>query len=593
MVRNAAFFTPFRGWRHLDGVPYSEWPPRISGVSSTGGATLVMENLVCKGFWRCVDTTSEFSDHLTLAGSLFVDNYHGMNVHWRSTGTTHGLWLTKSVFFSNVLGAEVECWRSGCQVDQCLFLQNDIGIAGFLGRVHYNDMIFYKNDVAFSRFWDRNTLGNATFLENRIGIKIDRESYGALNRINFLGVGNEYHIHYTGTPLLDFSVSLTFWNTTSVNEIEKNIYDARDGSGEGLVRILAAESMPQTPFRHGLYQADSGAGQCEQSWFNTKLPVPALIKLDQFGFFDPGRSLNSGQVLRDALLKGYEPPSGMSLTSCMQDFSDLFDAVSQFQTVGTSTSPLPSTTASLAVSTTASTTRLEMRSESLETNRNANFEFSHWYSSVNVRNCRICMHVFAHHQVKMLISLHESSDQMFVCCHRTTQWNRSPKRCKKQPAPKDIELDDQRQGPDVIVISRRSTNCSTITFASNFRNTSRESSQTSPPNSPTSTQSSSCQNGGQVSLEVFLTCKQICSCSSWIEHEFITSCLSHAIIFPQNRAPTAHFWLPFGATLFGPRTLLAKMLPPLLQLRTRTEWIALWAGGALSLLRLPIPLCVA
>ena len=352
MVRNAAFFTPFRGWRHLDGVPYSEWPPRISGVSSTGGATLVMENLVCKGFWRCVDTTSEFSDHLTLAGSLFVDNYHGMNVHWRSTGTTHGLWLTKSVFFSNVLGAEVECWRSGCQVDQCLFLQNDIGIAGFLGSVHYNDMIFYKNDVAFSRFWDRNTLGNATFLENRIGIKIDRESHGALNRINFLGVGNEYHIHYTGTPLLDFSVSLTFWNTTSVNEIEKNIYDARDGSGEGLVRILAAESMPQTPFRHGLYQADSGAGQCEQSWFNTNWSSLISAGTGSFSFFDPGRSLNSGQVLRDALLKGYAPPSGMSLSSCMQDFSDLLDAVSQFQTVGTSTSPLPSTTSSTTTTTT-------------------------------------------------------------------------------------------------------------------------------------------------------------------------------------------------------------------------------------------------
>ena len=53
MVRNAAFFTPFRGWRHLDGVPYSERPPDITGVKSSGGASLVMENVVCKGLKRC------------------------------------------------------------------------------------------------------------------------------------------------------------------------------------------------------------------------------------------------------------------------------------------------------------------------------------------------------------------------------------------------------------------------------------------------------------------------------------------------------------------------------------------------------------
>ena len=66
MVRNAAFFTPFRGWRHLDGVPYSERPPYITGVRSSGGASLVMENVVCKGLGTCVDVTVWTGDHVTI-----------------------------------------------------------------------------------------------------------------------------------------------------------------------------------------------------------------------------------------------------------------------------------------------------------------------------------------------------------------------------------------------------------------------------------------------------------------------------------------------------------------------------------------------
>ena len=292
VVRNAAFYTPFRGWRHLDGVSYSERPPNITGVKSSGGATIVVDNLVCKGLWRCVDTTSSASDHVTLADSLFVDNYEATTFYWSdwitSRSTTTGLWITGSVFFSNFLGVKTECWYTDeCHVDQCLFLQNDVGIddsseavqvtrtilaqneqavqqSGSYGS--YSDMLFYENDVAFNSRSGYSALGNVTFLENRIGMKL---VYGALNRINFLGLENEYHIHYTGTWLFDLNVSLTFWNTTSVDEILEGIYDARDGSGKGLVQILAAESMAQTPFQHGMYQADSCAGQCGQSWFNT------------------------------------------------------------------------------------------------------------------------------------------------------------------------------------------------------------------------------------------------------------------------------------------------------------------------------------
>ena len=404
MVRNAAFFTPFRGWRHLDGVPYSERPPTITGVKLSGGATLVMENVVCKGLWRCVDATSytatASADHVTITDSLFVDNYGAVKLgdgyyysdsHLLQVG---GFRITRSVFFSNGVGANLYCSRGGgCHVDQCLFLQNDVGISGGGGvsLAHttlaqneqavqgwrswelswggsYNDMLFYENDVAYwdSEYVSEDALWNATFLEttfldNRIGMKLEiaqlsNVPYGALNRINFLGLENEYNIHYTGTSVFDMNASLTFWNTTSVDEIEEDIYDARDGSGKGLVRILAPESMPQTPFRHGMYQADSCAGQCEQSWFNTNWSSLIGAGTGSFGFFDPDRSLHSGQVLRDALLKGHEAPSGMPLSSYMQDLSDLFGAVSKFQTVGTTTSPLPSTTASTTTTTTTITT---------------------------------------------------------------------------------------------------------------------------------------------------------------------------------------------------------------------------------------------
>ena len=389
VVRNAAFYTPFRGWRHLDGVPYSERPPSITGVKSNGGATLVMENLICKGLWRCVDTTSGKADHATITDSLFVDNHEAMKVDWwYSRSTTTGLWVTRSVFFSNAEGAQTDCHQScsqcDCHVDQCLFLQNDVGIdcsiiTSFVqvrsttfaqneealrsdeynDRNDMHDMLFYKNDVAYSgRFSGRGALGNVTFLENRIGMKLAFVPEGALNRINFLGLGKEYHIHYTGASLFDLNVSLTFWNTTSVDEIEEDIYDARDGSGQGLVRILAAESMPETPFWHGMYQADSCAGQCGQSWFNTNWSSLISAGTGSFGFFDPDRSLHSGQVLHDALLKGHEPPDGMSLSSYMQDLTNLLNAVSKFQTVGTSTSPLPSTTASTTATTTTTTTTL-------------------------------------------------------------------------------------------------------------------------------------------------------------------------------------------------------------------------------------------
>ena len=60
-----------------------------------------------------------------------------------------------------------------------------------------------------------------------------------------------------------------------------------------------------------------------------------------------------------ALLTGYEAPHGMSLSSYMQDLTDLLNAVSKFQTVGTSTSPLPITTSTTTTTTTTTTTLAE------------------------------------------------------------------------------------------------------------------------------------------------------------------------------------------------------------------------------------------
>ena len=265
MVRNAAFYTPFRGWRHLDGVSYSERPPYITGVKSSGGV-IVVDNLVCKGLWRCVDTTSSAADHVTLADRRFIGAIGAL------PGALPLAFGSRDLFFLKFSRVETECWYSDvCHVDQCLFLQNDVGIDDSWGAVQvtrtvlaqneqavqqsgshgsYSDMLFYENDVAFNGGSAYSALGNATFLENRIGMKL-HSVVGALNRINFLGLGKEYHIHYTGTSLFDMNVSLTFWNTTSVDEIREGIYDARDGSGKSLVQILAAESMPQTPFPQG------------------------------------------------------------------------------------------------------------------------------------------------------------------------------------------------------------------------------------------------------------------------------------------------------------------------------------------------------
>ena len=368
VVRHAAFYTPFRGWHQLNGVPSSERPPSITGVRFlNGGGTVAMDHLICKGLKYCLVNNKGAS---VIKNSLFVDNYEAISgTEWWSASQ---LEIKTSVFFRNDRGINLYS-RGPWTLEGSLFLQNnyatDLGYGNNLvsrtafaqnglalrcgGSVVLRDVLFYGNDISMEQA--EGILRNVTFLDNRLGLKTGSKM-GALDKINFLGPA-EYHFHYTGTALYDLDASLTYWNTSSVDEMEEEIYDALDGSGKGVVQILQAESMPHVPFHHGMYEEDVCAGQCLQHWFNSNWSSLISAGAGTFGFFDPERSLNSGQVLREALLTGHTT-GGLSLSSYMQDVVGLLEAVAAFQTVGTTKSPLPSTTPSTTTSTTSTTTTL-------------------------------------------------------------------------------------------------------------------------------------------------------------------------------------------------------------------------------------------
>ena len=356
VVRNAAFYTPFRGWHRLDDVPYSEQPPSITAVRFlSGSVTVVMDHLICEGLKYCLYSWGWYS-HVTIKNSLFLENYEAIQDDGRSSTTQ----IERSIFFRNDRGTSCR----SCSVTSSLFLQNNISMfADYDGsytsvrhstfaqnakamascdwcQLRLTDVLFYGNDVAFSA---NGVLQDVTFLDNRLGLQI-AVKLNFLSGINFLGL-KEYHLHYTGTELFTLGLWSTYWNSTSLDELEADIYDALDGSGAGVVQIHGAESMPDAPFQHGMYQEDACAGQCNQHWFNTNWSSLISGGAGTFGFFDPERSLNSGQVLREALLTGHETPSSMSLSSYMQDVAGLLEAVGAFQTVGVSTTVTASSSA--------------------------------------------------------------------------------------------------------------------------------------------------------------------------------------------------------------------------------------------------------
>ena len=196
----------------------------------------------------------------------------------------------------------------------------------------FSDALFFQNDVA-SKITGGSIWQNVTFLDNRLSLKLTSKLYD-LQRINFIGSESEYHIHYTGSALYDFSLSSTYWNMTTEEEVETKTYHAVDGSGQGLVRLLDVGSLARAPFYHSMYQADPCAGQCVQDWFNTNWSSLIGAGEGTFGLYGANGSLSSGQKLQDALLRGHHPSSNMSLSMYVQDLVDLLEAVAAYEMVG-------------------------------------------------------------------------------------------------------------------------------------------------------------------------------------------------------------------------------------------------------------------
>ena len=352
VVRHAAFYTPFRGWRHLDGVPSSERPPAITGVWFEGAGTVVMDHVICEGLKHCLLLSDGKDATVTITNSLFMDTYQAIyDRGWVTTPRT----VKSSVFFRNDMGASLDCRT--CRIEGSLFLQNNIGVDSRRGAQYKNsafvqngqavycsswcwqlfeDLLFFKNDIAYVT--GGGTWIDATFLDNRISMRIGVATN--LQRVNFLGSAEDYHLYYTGTALYDLEASSICWNTTSVEVVQSKIY----GSGRGLVRLLNAESLPDTPFQHSMFSNDSCAGQCGQQWYNRNWFSLIGAGTGTFGFFDAERELQSGQRLQDALLVGYEPTSGTSIDAYMLDVSTLLEAVGAYQaTTATTTLTLTTT----------------------------------------------------------------------------------------------------------------------------------------------------------------------------------------------------------------------------------------------------------
>ena len=133
VVRNAAFYTPFRGWHRLDDVPDSEKPPSITAVKFLSvSVTVVMDHLICEGLKYCLHINS-WDSHVTIKNSLFLENYEAI----RDEGTHNTqLEIERSIFFRNDRGTNFPFCQS-CSVISSLFLQNNIAMfAGYASVWH-------------------------------------------------------------------------------------------------------------------------------------------------------------------------------------------------------------------------------------------------------------------------------------------------------------------------------------------------------------------------------------------------------------------------------------------------------------------------
>ncbi|CAE7824846.1 unnamed protein product [Symbiodinium sp. CCMP2592] len=360
VVRHAAFYTPFRGWQNLDGVPTSERPPSITGIRfESGGATVVMDNVICEGLTYCLRVESNAA--VTITNSLFMDNYQAIRA------VRHTVTVQNSVFFRNHEGAFMDYgkiedslfllnsiggYSQRVQFRNCMFAQNSKGMRGRWP--DFENVLFFENDIGYMSNDDgQSVYSNVTFLDNRISMQL--LDVADIRWTNFLGTV-EYHLHYTASALYNLDAGSIFWNTTSTDVVSSKIYDALDGSGKGLVRLLTAESLPMRPFLHGMYSDGVCAGQCGQKWFNANWSSLIGAGAGTFGYFDTARDLRNGQALQEALLNGYRPDSNMDLSMYVLDIADMLGAVWAYQTVGTTTSPLPGTSSTARTTTTTTTT---------------------------------------------------------------------------------------------------------------------------------------------------------------------------------------------------------------------------------------------
>ena len=140
VVRNAAFYTPFRGWHQLDDVPYSERPPAITGVRClSGSATIVMDHLICEGVKYCLYS---WDSHVTIKNSLFLENYEAI----RHEGSKL-LEIERSIFFRNYRGTYLR-YSYNSMTTGSLFLQNEIAMSARYGSVWHST--FAQNAIAMT-----------------------------------------------------------------------------------------------------------------------------------------------------------------------------------------------------------------------------------------------------------------------------------------------------------------------------------------------------------------------------------------------------------------------------------------------------------
>ena len=390
VIKRTALYTPFSHWgadqqtQHLERPQTSAIRTRdmyfyVSPIATQNAAppTVLMDNVICQGLMRCI--WKQHSQGLTvlISNSLFMDVADALDFSSFASSLTAK--IEDSVFFRAQHGIRVELrWGAiHIHLDRCWFMLTDFGLASagsgsvradgpdqafHVGRSVFvdnqnaisiayrqvdpalEDVLFYRNDVAFSG--KAQLLSDVTFLDNRISLRLYYsgvlEMASVVNRVNFISA--ECHIEYSGSWNLEVNLSgvSLAWNASSPDEVGAQI------CGGGHLHISGLAFFPS--FHHGMFQEDACA-RCGD-WFNMEWAGFIRMERGFFVMYDDQKVLHSGQVIHDALRQGYDP-SGMTWREFTEDLGQMLDAVRAYQTVGTQTSTSTST-----VSTTTSATAM-------------------------------------------------------------------------------------------------------------------------------------------------------------------------------------------------------------------------------------------